>query len=170
MAAADTLAADFKAAMRQLAATVTLVTTAEDGAHHGMPATAVSSLSADPPSLLVCINRQASMHGPTSRSRHLCVNLLATAQAGLCAEMSARRGADRFAVGDWHIGRHGLPYVADAAANLFCAVDAALDYGTHTIFVGRIEEIFVASDADPLVFHAGRMGAFQPFAAMEGAR
>ncbi len=157
-----TLAQDFKAAMRQLAATVTLVTTCEDGACHGMPATAVSSLSADPPSILVCINQSASMHGPTTRSRNFCVNLLAGGQAALCDDFGGRSGADRFAVGEWRTGLHGLPYVAEAAAALFCVVESETHYGTHTIFVGRIEQVIVDPAARPLVFQGGAMGRFAP--------
>ena len=156
------LVTDFKAAMRQLAATVTLVTTCEDGACHGMPATAVSSLSANPPSLLVCINRSASMHAPTSRSRHFGVNLLARDQAGLCDAFGRRSGGDRFSVGTWHTGPHGLPHLQGAAAVLFCAVEDELHYGTHTIFIGRIQSILVDPATPPLLLHAGRMGGFAP--------
>lgn len=156
------LVADFKAAMRKLAATVTLVTTREEGTPYGMPATAVSSLSADPPSLLVCINRQASMHGPTSRSRYFCVNLLAEDQAGLSRDFGARRRLERFEVGDWRSGPHDLPYLGQAAAVLFCAVDEELHYGTHTVFIGRILEVGVDPAARPLVYQAGRMGRFTP--------
>lgn len=160
-AASDpTLVADFKAAMRQLAATVTLVTTNDEGETHGMTATAVSSLSADPPSVLVCINRAARMHGPTERSRYFCLNLLAAEQHALCAEFTARRGPDRFAVGEWREGPHGLPWLAGAAATLFCAVDEALSYGTHTIFIGRIEQVDVDHAAAPLVYQGGAFGRF----------
>lgn len=154
------LVADFKAAMRQLAATVTLVTTCEDGQPHGMTATAVSSLSADPPSVLVCINRAAAMHGPTERSRHFCLNLLAADQGELCDAFGARRGLARFEVGEWERGPHGLPWLAGAAATIFCAVDEALSYGTHTIFIGRIEEVRVAGAAEPLVYQGGALGRF----------
>lgn len=155
------LVADFKAAMRQLAATVTLVTTFEDGEPHGMTATAVSSLSADPPSVLVCINRAARMHGPTSRSRHFCLNLLAADQQDLCEAFGDRRGLERFDVGEWREGPHRLPWLAGNAATVFCAVDQALSYGTHTIFIGRIEQVEVDPTARPLVYHAGAFGHFK---------
>lgn len=154
------LVADFKAAMRQLAATVTLVTTFEDGEPHGMTATAVSSLSADPPSVLVCINRAARMHGPTSRSRFFCLNLLAAEQLELCAAFGERRGLDRFGVGEWREGPHGLPWLVGNAATLFCAVDEALNYGTHTIFIGRIEQVAVDHAAKPLVYQDASFGRF----------
>lgn len=159
---ADELATGFKDAMRKLAATVTLVTTAEDGARHGMPATAVTSLSMDPPSVLVCINRSASMHGPTTRSRYFCVNLLAAAQAGLLKEFGSRPSSERFVAGDWQEGPYRLPYLADAAAALFCAVEDEMHYGTHTVFVGRIVGVAADGTADPLVYLAGQSGRFAP--------
>jgi flavin reductase len=163
----DVLLDEFKAAMRQLAATVSLVTTNEAGVCHGMPATAVSSLSASPPSLLVCINRSASMHGPTSRSRHFCINMLARDQADFCQEFGARAGSDRFKVGRWLTGPHGLPYLDHGAASLFCSVEKQMDYGTHTVFAGRVESIIVDPPSAPLVFQAGRMGGFIPLDAVQ---
>jgi flavin reductase (DIM6/NTAB) family NADH-FMN oxidoreductase RutF len=152
----------FKVAMRQLAATVTLVTTCEEGAWHGMPATAVTSLSVEPPSVLVCINRSASMHGPVTRSRKLCVNLLATQQADLCSDFGARPGAERFDVGAWQAGPDGLPYIAEAVACLFCTVDDALDYSTHTIFIAKVGHVLVDATIEPLVYRGGQMGGFRP--------
>ena len=153
---------DFKSAMRMMAATVTLVTTSHEGKAHGMLATAVTSLSANPPSLLVCINRSASMHGPTDRSRRFCVNLLTREQAELSAEFGARAGGDRFKVGAWQRGLHDLPFVDGAAAAIFCTVEKQLDYGTHTIFVGRIDALEIGSQATPLVYQSGNMGSFVP--------
>ena len=154
--------AGFKVAMRQLAATVTLVTTCEDGAWHGMPATAVTSVSVEPPSVLVCVNRSASMHGPVIRSRKLCVNLLATQQADLCSDFGARHGTQRFGVGTWQAGPDGLPYIAEAAACLFCTVYDTFDYGTHTIFIAKVEHVLADATIEPLVYLAGQMGGFRP--------
>lgn len=156
--------ADFKAVMRKLAATVTLVTTCEDGVCFGMPATAVCSLSSDPPSLLVCINRSASMHGPTTRARFFCVNLLRTGQAELCRSFGGRNGQDRFTVGGWRSGYRGLPYMEDAAASIFCAVEQEMHYGTHTVFAGRINGLVINAGAEPLVFQDGAMGRFEKLA------
>lgn len=162
--------ADFKAAMRKLAATVTLVTTSDDGHPHGMPATAVTSLSANPPSLLVCINRSASMHGPTSRSRHFCINMLTQDQASLCSEFGLKPSNERFSVGEWERGMHDLPYMVASAAAIFCTVEEAVDYGTHTIFVGRIDAVEVGSHRDPLVYQEGNMGSFVPLPAVHAAQ
>ncbi|MGI4798541.1 MAG: flavin reductase family protein [Janthinobacterium lividum] len=150
----------FRLAMRKLASTVSLVTTVEAGIRYGMPATAVSSLSLEPPSLLVCVNRSASMHGPTTRSRYFCVNLLSHAQAPLLGEFSSRASAERFGVGGWKTGPFGLPFLPDAASYLFCAVEDELHYGTHTVFIGRVTGVQADETAPALIYHAGATGRF----------
>jgi len=159
----EVLPAQFKEAMRRLAATVTLVTTAEEGMRHGMPATAVSSLSAEPPSLLACINRRASMHGPASRAAYFCVNILSVDQSALCEAFGKLAGSERFMVGEWLAGPRGLPYLTDAAAVMFCKADEIIDYATHSIFLGRIEGILLPADRQPLVYLGGTMGRFAKF-------
>lgn len=152
----------FKSAMRQMASTISLVTTSVDGRAHGMIATSIVSVSAEPPSLLVCINRSASMHGPTSHSGRFCVNMLGLDQAELCREFGAREGGDRFEVGRWGRGLHDLPFVEGAVAVLFCSVEREMNYATHTIFVGRIEHVETDTGLRPLVFQAGSFGEFHP--------
>jgi flavin reductase len=150
----------FLSAMRRLAATITLITTREDGSPHGMAATAVSSLTVDPPSLLVCINRSTSIHGPMSRVKWFCVNLVEHRHGRLFGDFIGRSGSDRFTVGEWRDGPHGLPFLHGAAANVFCSVEQQIDYRTHTIFIGRVEDVRVAMGAKPLLYQDGGMGNF----------
>lgn len=151
----------FVAAMRKLAATITLVTTRDGDTRHGMAATAVASLSADPPALLVCIKRTTSLHGPVSRVKRFCVNLLDQRHESLFREFIARNGAARFLVGDWTDEPHELPCLTDAAATLFCSVEQQMDYGTHTIFVGRVENVKIAPGRQPLLYQDGSVGEFK---------
>ena len=151
----------FVAAMRKLAATITLVTTRDGDARHGMAATAVASLSADPPALLVCIKRTTSLHGPVSRVKRFCVNLLDQRHESLFREFTARNGAARFLVGDWTDEPHELPCLTDAAATLFCSVEQQIDYGTHTIFIGRVENVKIAPGRQPLLYQDGLVGEFK---------
>ena len=82
------LAAGFKEAMRQVAATVSIISTRSEGSRYGMTATAVTSVSCDPPSLLVCINRSASIHKPLEERKLFWVNLLREGQQSLCSTFS----------------------------------------------------------------------------------
>jgi flavin reductase (DIM6/NTAB) family NADH-FMN oxidoreductase RutF len=155
------LAQNFRFAMRKLAATVTVVTTHEDGEHHGMAATAVTSLSVEPPSLLVCVNQTASMHDVVHRRQFFCINLLGHQHGPLCDAFGGKlTGSARFGVGDWAEDESGLRYLTDAPASLICRLDQHHIYGTHTIFIGRVERVRLSEAGEPLLYQAGRIGKF----------
>jgi flavin reductase (DIM6/NTAB) family NADH-FMN oxidoreductase RutF len=150
--------ADFRNAMRRLASAVTVISTAShDGHRFGMTATAVTSVSSDPPSLLTCINRAASLHDPLLTRARFCVNIL-HADHSVIAESfgGARRGEERFAVGDWAADATGIPYLREAQANLFCDADLTTPYATHTIVVGKVTDIVAAGRVAPLLYQDGR--------------
>src|SRR3546814_16919622 len=107
--------------MRRLAGTVTVMSTpADDGIRHGMTATAVTSVSADPPAVLACVNRSAALHAQLGLGRLLCINLLHCSQQRLSEVFAAAaEGEARFRVGDWQSDEQGVPYLADAPANIF---------------------------------------------------
>lgn len=148
---------DFRKAMRRLASAVTVISAAHDDRRHGMTATAVTSVSSAPPSLLACINRSASLHDPLLASRRFCVNILYGDQSEVAdAFGGARAGEARFAAGDWATHDNGLPYLRDAQASIFCAADLVTGYGTHSIVVGKISEIIVGGHVAPLLYQDGR--------------
>ncbi len=152
------LAADFKAAMRRLAATVTIVTASSGGQRHGMAATAVTSLTASPPSLLVCVNQSASIHDPIGASGQFCVNLLACGHRHLVPVFSGKMtGEERFAAGDWVADEAGIPCLADAQANLFCTVVQRMSYGSHSVFIGTVGKVLLSGAASPLLYQEGAL-------------
>src|SRR5262245_34703660 len=108
--------AEFKRAMRRLASTVTIITTADINGHrYGMTATAVNSLTMDPPSLLICVNHNASIHAPLVGRGRFCVNVLTTEHEDLVSAFSGRlKGDERFTVGEWNDEDSGLPYLEGA--------------------------------------------------------
>jgi flavin reductase (DIM6/NTAB) family NADH-FMN oxidoreductase RutF len=149
--------------MRRLAATVTIVTTADGAQWHGMTATAVTSVSADPPALLVCVNQTASMHEPLIGSGRFCVNLLRAAQTELCGVFSGQRdGAERFNFGDWLTDESGVPYLADAQASLICTVELKIPYATHTVVIGRVDKVRIFDEVQPLIYQDGRFANSVP--------
>lgn len=158
-AAAD-LQQDFKSAMRRLAATVCVVATADDDGWHGMTATSVTSVSMDPPSVLVCVNTTATLHQILHAGGRFCVNVLRASQEVHAGTFSSSkiRGADRFADHAWKASEEhdGLPYLVDAQANLFCDIDQAVSYGTHTIFIGRVKAIRIGELVSPLLYADGQ--------------
>ena len=149
----------FRQAMRRVASTVNVITICVDGQPMGITATAMSSLAADPPSLLVCINRTASLHAPIRDVSHFAVNVLHRDQEHL-AQMFADRSkaALRFA-GGWHLDCARPPRLADAQASLLCRRTDHHQFGTHSIFIGVVEEVVVRDEVDPLVYLDGSYGS-----------
>jgi flavin reductase (DIM6/NTAB) family NADH-FMN oxidoreductase RutF len=163
----EELRASFKLAMRRFPAAVTVITSADQGRRHGMTATAVTSLSLDPPSLIACINRSTLLHDIMQVGRHFCVNVLRRDQAELSSAFSGALPAEsRFGCGTWFTSAEGLLYLADAQVNIFCRKVAAVPYGTHTIFIGEAEAVNVHDPVEPLIYQdakycasAGEAGA-----------
>ena len=150
------LRTDMLLAMRRLARSVTVISSTHDGRRYSMSATAVDSLSTDPPSLLICINRNASLYPPLDAGAPFCVNVLSARHEGIAIDCSGRlKGEARFTTGEWHTSPLGVPYLHDSQASLVCEQDGRFEYGTHTVFIGRIREVLMSGDVDPLVYLDG---------------
>lgn len=146
------LSSDFRAAMRRLAATVSVVTCADDSGWHGMTATAITSVSSEPPALLACVNTAGTFYRRLLASTTFCINLLGVRHVGISRAFGgALKGSDRFEAGNWATDRR-LPYLVDAQANLFCRTHLVTHFGTHGIFIGRIEKVRLADHGEPLVY------------------
>jgi flavin reductase (DIM6/NTAB) family NADH-FMN oxidoreductase RutF len=151
--ASEDLRACFKLAMRRFPAAVSVITSADQSRRHGMTATAVTSLSLDPPSLIACINRTTLLHDIMLLGRHFCVNVLRRDQAELSSAFSGAASAEsRFGFGTWHSSAQGVLYLAEAQVNIFCRKVAAVPYGTHTIFIGEAEGVNVHDPIEPLIY------------------
>lgn len=152
-----TLAESMALAMRRLAKTVCIVTTRHHGQRMAMAATAIDSLSFDPPSLLVCVNKTASIFPAFAARADFCVNILASAQQPLAQRCNGpTKGEARFGEGAWQDDE--TPWLADAQAAVFCHQDGDFHYGTHGVFVGRVKAIRLHGAVDPLVYADGRYG------------
>ena len=146
----------FRNAMRCFASTVSIVSAQSGPERHGTTATSVTSVSLDPPSLLVCINQGSRLHMFLRNEGRFCVNVLHVGNLGISrAFSSAMSSADRFAHGDWRSDRHGIPYLADAQANLFCLKDLEVPYGSHTIFIGKVFDVRIRDEICPLLYGNG---------------
>lgn len=157
-ASAPVATAEFIAAMGQNVSPVCVITTAHEGSRTGLTATAVSSLCADPPRLLVCVNRSGASHAMITASGRFCVNVLAEEQgqiARLFAGMSGK-DADRFAAGEWHRLVTGAPALAGATAAFDCELAATVDQFSHTIFIGEVVAVTTSQNRDPLLYGARR--------------
>lgn len=149
----------FKQAMRRLAATVTLITLMEDDAPKGMAATAVCSLSMAPASLLVCINKSASLHDIILAAGHFGVNILHKDQIEVSRRFSDKCLKEaRFENADWGNHHLGPPMLAGVQVGIVCKRSAFFSFGTHTILVGEVVDVKSREDIDPLIYLDGTFG------------
>lgn len=159
---ADTaeLTAQTKHALRRLAKAVVVITCAHDGGRYAMAATAVSELSMDPPSMLVCVNQSASLHQPLSAGANFCINILHREQESIARACGGQfKGEERFGIGSWIKSSIDVPVLVGAQASIVCVNEASMAYGTHCIFVGRVVEVCSHGDVEPLVYVDGRYSA-----------
>ncbi len=146
----------FRAAMRRLAASVSIVVAKGDRGPVGMAATSITSLTIDPPAILVCVNRTTSLHALLEPTAPLSVNLLSKAQKEVSAAFGGRMPHDeRFTIGAWETGTNGLPKLLGAQANLGCVIDAMLAYGTHSIVIARVIDVKISDIVEPLIYQDG---------------
>ncbi|MET0375990.1 MAG: flavin reductase family protein [Rhizorhabdus sp.] len=146
----------FRHAMRRLATTIALITAGRDDSCTGMAATAVVSVTADPPTLLIAVNRTASIHPVLSASERFCVNLLADRHQDLVGIFSGKKkGLERFEGGGWTPGADGVLVLDDALASLMCRITQTVDVSTHTLFIGEVENVINHDEITPLVWVDG---------------
>ena len=146
----------FRSAMRRLAASVSIVVAKGEAGPVGMAATSITSLTIDPPALLVCVNRTTSLHALLVPTAPLSVNLLSKNQKDVSVAFGGGVPHDqRFKFGDWIEGENGLPFLDQAQASLQCVIDAMLAYGTHSIVIARVLRASVSEAVSPLVYQDG---------------
>ena len=127
--------------MRLLPAGVTIVTSGPPGRRNGFTATAVCSVSAEPPHLLVCANRGMETHATILETGHFAVNVLSHGQEALADRFGGRLGIEgetRFQSASWRTLASGAPILATACAAFDCRVAKRLSVATHDIIIGRV--------------------------------
>ena len=160
-------AEEFRQGMRRLGGAVNIVTAADGATWAGLTATAVTSLSAEPPRILACINRQGVTYDIVSKGRALGVNVLGKQHLDLAkrfAGMMDEPETERFSDGAWIKGVSGAPLLADALVGFDCTVESILDAGSHAIVIGNIEAVRIGGDAldDPLCYINGTWTTLAP--------
>lgn len=147
---------DFRQAMATLAAAVNVITTDGPAGRHGMTATAVCSVSDDPASLLLCVNRTARMHDVLRENGRFCVNVLAAGQENVSGAFATRdlSMADRLAAAGAVVELgSGLPALVEAQVAMGCRVVQMIAAGTHTIFIGEVDQIVAGSGEGALTYY-----------------
>ena len=143
-------------ALRRLAGAVVVITTRQDGVRHAMAATAVNALSMDPPSMLACVNKSASIHDQLAKGGYFALNILGQDHVEVSHCCGGKvKGEARFEEGDWD-DSGPVPVLNDAQAAIILKADGQFTYGSHSIFVGKVEEVRVHDGKiDPLIYLNG---------------
>jgi flavin reductase len=146
----------YRDAMRRVPAAVTIVTTQFEHEANGLTATAVCSVTADPPQVLVCVNRGATAQSLIAKSRRFVVNFLSEEHEDRARRFSQAKLAaqERFAGISWVVMATGSPAMADAIVALDCSVNTELTCGTHVIYLANVLDVRV-DNAAPLLYRAG---------------
>lgn len=154
--AVPNVADQLRLGLRRLGKAVVVITAWHDERRWAMTATAVSELSMDPPSLLVCVNKNASLHGPLTAGASFCVNILHCDHLAVSSACSGKlKGEARFEQGEWGAGEDGTPFLRDAQASFFCRYAKHVEHGTHAVVIGEVLSVDVAGDVDPLIYLDG---------------
>ncbi len=169
---------EFLAGMRQAASGVAIVTTQEKGERAGVTVSALCSLSADPPSLLVCINHASRAMHAILESGCFCANLLSDEQWALSNVFAGRteaKGEERFAAAEWLAMATGSPALVGALASFDCTLVRELAWDSHRVLIGAVCDVELGRGR-PLVYCERRYGrieleaaGFADFAAAAGA-
>lgn len=165
MPASDTVSdADFKTAMRQVTSSVAVITARSGKTRNGLTATAVCSVSAEPPMMLVCINRSATAESLIAESGSFAINFLSDQQHRIARLFSTSKLSpeERFGEGRWVSMATGSPVLEGAVATFDCKVTERVLSGTHHIYFGRVVGV-TSLDQEALLY---RDGSFRRLAAV----
>ncbi len=143
-----------KAFNRQFVTGVTVVTTMEDGKPKGLAVNAYSSISLEPPLVMVCVQKTSSTYPALFASTHLGINILSREQKDTVSTF-ASKSTDKFADIEWHQGPEGSPLIDSSSAMIEAEIRERFQAKTHTIFVCRVRHAEV-TDIEPMVYKAGR--------------
>jgi flavin reductase len=154
-------ASEFKLGMRSLAGAVSIITCGHEGRRYGMTATAVCSATADPPTVLVCINRVTNTHDAIDKSQVFCVNVLRHEDRELSGTFSGAHGSNmrgeaRFRDEQWIQLATGAPVLINSLVSFDCRVVNRLVHGSHTIFLGEVAQMQIGRKGKPLLYADGQ--------------
>ena len=145
---------EFRDAMARVCAPVNVITTNGPAGRGGFTATAMCSVTDEPPTLLVCMNGKSAQCGLFLENRRFCVNVLTHDHRDLAGYFAGRQSdmAARYAAADWVEMPSGSQALADAIVSFDCRLREARLVGTHHIFIGRVTDIRSRQDGDALLY------------------
>jgi len=148
---------EFRNAMARLGAAVNIVTTDGAAGRAGFTASAVCSVTDDPPTLLVCMNRGSSAAAAVQGNGVLCVNTLGAGHEDISnafAGFTGLEGLDRFSHGTWDVLETGAPVLLDAAVSFDCRITEVLEKGTHSVLFAHVVRVRLSEAPGGLIYYS----------------
>ena len=148
--------AEYKHAMRRVVSPVAVITASAGSARNGLTATAICSATTEPPTIVVCVNRQARALSLIEASRAFAVNFLSDQQSDLARAFSTHglEGETRLGSGSWTTLQTGAPILDEAVSAFDCQLETSLTHGTHEILFGRVVGV-TSTDFNALLYRDG---------------
>ncbi|MDB5503129.1 MAG: flavin reductase [Tardiphaga sp.] len=155
----DVPSAEFRGAMRALAGGVSVITVGRGKDISGMTVTSVSSLSVEPPTLIVSVNRQSSSWPLLQRYGAFGVNILTADQLDIAERFAGKdglKGAARFSGAQWVTRATGVPLLVGSLAAIDCDVEEVIERHSHAIVIGRVRDVITAAPRTALTYWDGQ--------------
>lgn len=145
---------EFRNAMARVCAPVTIISTDGPAGRGGFTATAMCSVSDDPPTLLVCMNGRSTQCDMFIANRHFCVNVLTHEHMHLAGKFAGNTQdmAERYAAASWVPMASGTPGLVDAIVNFDCEIDAVHRIGSHNVMFGQVRAVRERPDGNALLY------------------
>ena len=146
---------DFLNAMRGITSTVNVISAKLNDESHAMTATSVTSLSLSPPSMIICINKEASIHNTIYEDTKFCINVLSNQQQDLSEVCGDTKEIDsRFEDNGW-VDDKELIYNSNSISNIFCLCTKVIDHSTHSVFFGEVIKVNINNKNKALLYASG---------------
>ncbi|QOF74538.1 flavin reductase (plasmid) [Aminobacter sp. SR38] len=145
---------EFRNAMARVCAPVNIVSTDGEAGRGGFTATAMCSVSDEPPTILVCMNGRSAQCDMFLTNRRFCINVLTQEHAHLAGKFAGTTQDmdERYAAADWLVMGSGSPALTDAIVNLDCELETVHRVGTHNVMIGRVTEVRQRNDGNALLY------------------
>ena len=145
----------FREAMSRLGAAVHVITSAGTAGRCGFTASSVCSVTDEPPTVLVCLNRSSSVHGMFRKNGVFCINTLGAGHEAISDAFAGFTGSamdERFAATDWQTLATGAPAMTDALVSIDCRISSITEIGTHSVIFGAVQAIRFGQDNEALMY------------------
>ena len=146
---------DFLMAMRSVTSTVNVISAKLNEERHAMTATSVASLSLSPPAMIICVNKEASIHNILIKDKKFVINVLSNKQQNLSELCSStEEGESRFKDEGW-VAEDDIVFNENSISNIICNCTDVVDHSTHSVFFGDVMEVKNNNQDRALLYSAG---------------